>query len=401
LTGSQGLKSLLAINVLAGCASGILLLALPLYTMSLKASAAELGVIGGMAGAGRMLIIAPSGIWADRYGTRRLFVISTVICALLTAVIPWVRTPLPLMAVMFFQGMAQSIGFMTLQAGFLKRLKSMNAAQAGWQRSATQLGFFLIGPLVGGPLLSGHRFVPAFLTVSLLFLAGVIVVGYRKNAGIAAEPPHPPTGTPLNDFRRMLVMLNDQNLRCVLVVEFLGAALLMTYRTFMAPVAFDLLRLSTSAVSWLLISQGTVAMCFLFWGGRLVGNRSLTWIFTTAALLAMAGNTLLAAATGFISAFLGSVVYGVGTGLLSYVSLLTLTRVAGEKGKIAVLFSLSVAVGNTVGPMAAGFVAQALGMQRAFLVPVLLMALAMASVGRYLTGPVQTGQELVAREPEY
>lgn len=139
MNNSQGLKSLLAINVLAGCASGIMLLALPLYTLSLHASATEMGLISGMAGAGRMLIIVPSGVWADRYGTRRMFVISTLLCVALTAVIPWVHATAMLMGVMFFQGMAQSIGFMTLQAGFLKRMKYLEASRAGWQRSATQV----------------------------------------------------------------------------------------------------------------------------------------------------------------------------------------------------------------------------------------------------------------------
>src|SRR6266568_2971196 len=134
MNNTQGLKSLLAINVLAGCASGIMLLALPLYTLSLHASATEMGLISGIAGAGRMLIIVPSGVWADRYGTRKLFIVSTLLCVALTTMIPWVRTTLMLMGLMFFQGMAQSIGFMTLQTGFLTRMNSLEASQAGWQR---------------------------------------------------------------------------------------------------------------------------------------------------------------------------------------------------------------------------------------------------------------------------
>jgi predicted MFS family arabinose efflux permease len=369
---TRGLKSLLAINVLAGCASGIMMLMLPLYTLSLHASAAEMGLISGMAGAGRMVIIIPSGVWADRYGTRRLFVGSTLLCVVLTSLIPWVRTPLPLMAVMFFQGMAQSIGFMALQAGFLKRLQHMNASQVGWQRSATQLGFYLIGPLAGGLLISGDRFVSAFLTVSALFLAGVGVVLYRKNNGIS-EVRESYRGTTADDFKRMIALLGDRDLRCVLGIEFLGAAIFMMFRTFMAPVALDVLKLPVNAVSWLVITQGTAAMCLLFWGGRLVRNRSLAWTFTVAALLVIIGNALLAAANGFGAYWLGALVYGAGTGLLAFASLSRLAHVAGEKGKIAALFSLSIAIGNTFGPVASGYAGELLGLQAAFLVPVGLM----------------------------
>jgi predicted MFS family arabinose efflux permease len=381
---TRGLKSLLAINVLAGCASGIMLLALPLYTLSLHASATEMGLISAMAGAGRMLIIIPSGMWADRYGTRRLFVGSTLLCVALTALIPWVRTTLPLMVVMFFQGMAQSIGFMTLQAGFLKRLQHMNPSQAGWQRSATQLGFYLIGPLSGGLLISGDRFAPAFLTVSALFLAGVGVVLYRKNNGIGeAQESH--KGTTVDDFKRMIALLGDRNLRSVLGIEFLGAAIFMMYRTFMAPVAMDVLKLPLHAISWLVTTQGTAAMCLLFWGGRLVRNRSLAWTFTVAALLVIAGNILLATATGFGIYWLGALVYGFGTGLLAFASLSRLAKVTGEKGKIAALFSLSIAIGNTFGPVASGYAGDLLGLQAAFLVPVGLMLAILVWFAWYLS----------------
>jgi predicted MFS family arabinose efflux permease len=369
---NRGLKSLLTINVLAGCASGIMLLALPLYTLSLHASSAEMGLISGIAGAGRILIIVPSGMWADRYGTRRLFVGSTLLCVALTCLIPWVQTPFFLMALMFFQGMAQSIGFMTLQAVFLKRLQHMNASQAGWQRSATQFGFYLIGPLAGGLLISGGHYAAAFLTVSALFLAGVVIVLYRKNTGIS-EIREGHRDTPVNDFKRMIVLLGDRNLRCVLGIEFLCSATFMMYRTFMAPVALDVLKLPVYTVSWLVTTQGTAAMCLLFWGGRLVRNRSRAWTFTAASLLVIAGNILLATANGFGAYWLGALVYGSGIGLLSFTSLSRLTKVEGEKGKIAALLSLSVATGNTFGPVAFGYAGQLLGLQAAFLLPVGLM----------------------------
>lgn len=114
-------------------------------------------------------------------------------------------------------------------------------------------------------------------------------------------------------------------------------------------------------------------MCLLFWGGRLVCNRSLAWTFTTAALLVIAGNVLLAMANGFGAYWLGALVYGAGTDLLAFASLSRLAHVAGEKGKIAALFSLSIAIGNIFGPVASGYAGEMLGLQAAFLVPVGLM----------------------------
>ena len=57
----------------------------------------------------------------------------------------------------------------------------------------------------------------------------------------------------------------------------------------------------------------------------------------------------------------------------------------GKKGKIAALFSLSIAIGNTFGPVASGYAGELLGLQAAFLVPVGLMLVALVWFAWYLT----------------
>ena len=134
-------------------------------------------------------------------------------------------------------------------------------------------------------------------------------------------------------------------------------------------------------VSWLVITQGSMAMCTLFWGAGIVRNRSTTWSICVASLLVMVGNVLLAIAGGLALFWLGTLVFGIGTGLLSYCSLTRLMQVEGEKGKIAALFSLSIAVGNTIGPIAGGCAGEAFGLQAIFFAPVVLMLVSLAAVG--------------------
>ncbi|HEY6839519.1 MAG TPA: MFS transporter, partial [Geobacteraceae bacterium] len=115
----HGLPSFLSLNFLCGCATGILQLAIPLYAISLRASTVQLGLIAGVSGVGRMLIIVPSGLLVDRFGARTLFLHSTVWCVVLVIAMSLVSSPWALMGIMFFQGMAQSVSFLSLQAGFL------------------------------------------------------------------------------------------------------------------------------------------------------------------------------------------------------------------------------------------------------------------------------------------
>ncbi len=395
---SRGLISLLVINILVGSASGIMLLALPLYTISLHSSATEMGLIGGMAGAGRMLIIIPSGVWADRYGTRKLFVLSSLACVALTAMIPWVKSTGSLMAIMFFQGMAQSIGFLTLQAGFLKRMKYLEASRAGWQRSATQLGFYLIGPLTAAALLSKENFFPAFYAVISLLLSGVAVVLYRSRKGIREVTEYTHT-TPYEDLKQTLFLLKDRNLLAVMAIELLNAAIFALFRTFLAPVATDVLHLPLQTVSWMVITQGSVAMVTLFWGGLLFADRSDSWCFNVAAVMTLTGNAVMASAGSSAPFCVGTFLYGVGTGMLGYCSLIRLTRVEGDKGKIAALFSLSVAVGTTCGPVFGGVVGETVGLQTVFFTPVvlLLIIMIMQMVRLAISPPLQGDSEQLSQ----
>ncbi|MDA8235101.1 MAG: MFS transporter [Clostridia bacterium] len=150
------LPGFLVINLLTGIAAGILQLVIPLYALALKATTVQLGLVTGIGGIGRLFIVLPSGLMVDRYGPRVLFLISTGLCVALIFSLILVTTPFSLMLVMIFQGMAQSVTFMSLQASFLKHLPDLEVSQAGWQRGATSLGFFLLGPVIGGYLVMGN-----------------------------------------------------------------------------------------------------------------------------------------------------------------------------------------------------------------------------------------------------
>lgn len=370
----QGLTSFLTLNFLCGCATGILQLAIPLYALFLSASTFQLGLIAGVSGVGRMLIIVPSGLLVDRFGARRLFLHSTVWCAILVLTMISVTSPWALTVVMFFQGMAQSVSFLALQAGFLKRLPYLEPEQAGWQRGATQLGFFLVGPVAGGLLLREQRFGAAFLVVSAIFAASIGISFYRRIVGIR-EIPDAVASNESGELRKLQALLSDPLLRKVLGVECLGAAVFMIFRAFVAPVAVDVLHLTVGAVSAIVIFQGTAAMASLFAGGRLLRRFSAARIFVWGSLLVIVGMLMLAIARDFFLYATGSIVYGVGTGLMSVCSLSQIGSVLGEKGKIAALFSLSIAVGSTFGPILAGFVGEASTAQAAFLTPVAIFAI--------------------------
>lgn len=365
---NHALGSLLLINLLAGCAAGILQMAIPLYALSLRATTVELGLIAGVGGVGRLLVVLPTGFMIDRYGARTIFLRSTLFSTLAVLALFVANTPATLMAVMFIQGMGQSVSFMALQAGFLKRLPFLEPGRTGWQRGATQVGFYLFGPVLGGVLLRDNRFAGAFAAVSAILLAGLVVSFYRRRRGAREIRESVPVSGE-GELQRLRALLGNRTLSQVLVIECLGAACFMIFRAFVAPVAVGIHHLPVGAVSCLIICQGVTAMAVLLGGGGLLKRFPVHRLFVASGILAMAGTTLLATAGRFGQFLGGAVVFGLGTGLMSLVSLSLLSLVEGEKGKIAALFSFSIAVGNSVGPVAAGVIGDVANAQAAFLAP--------------------------------
>jgi MFS family permease len=369
----HALFSFMMLNLLAGCATGILQLAIPLYAMELQASTAELGLIAGFNGVGRLLIIIPCGLLIDRWGARRLFLGSTLLAAGAVLALFRVRFPATLMLATGVLGTLQSVVFLSLQAGFLKRLPYLRPAQAGWQRGATQFGFFLMGPLLGGYLLRNREFGQSFLVVSALFTVCLFISLYRRWIGVheVADNVVRAGGGSLGRFR---VLLDNRLFLQILGFECLGNAAFMVFRSFIGPVGVDVLHLPVQTVSWLIVSQGIAAMSVLLCSNRLLERMSMRSLFGLSGTLMVAGSLLLALADSFALFWLGTVLFGLGTGTVSFASLSRIGRIGGEKGMIAGLFSFSVALGNTLGPSAAGCVGTIFSPRAAFLtlVPVIV-----------------------------
>jgi predicted MFS family arabinose efflux permease len=370
------------LNLLAGCATGILQLAIPLYALELKASTAQLGLIAGFNGVGRLLVIIPCGLLIDRWGGRRLFLSSTLLATGAVLALFCVHYPGTLMLATGVLGTLQSVVFLSLQAGFLKRLPYLRPAQAGWQRGATQFGFFLMGPLLGGYLLRNGEFGPTFLVVSALFAVCLFTSLYRRWIGVH-EVADSAVLRGTGKIARFRALLENRLFLQILGFECLGNAAFMVFRAFIGPVGVDVLHLPVQTVSWLIVSQGVAAMSVLLCSNRLLDGMSMSRLFGLSGSLMVAGSLLLALADGFTLFWLGTVLFGLGTGTVSFASLSRIGRIGGEKGMIAGLFSFSVALGNTLGPSAAGCVGTIFSPRAAFLT--LVPVIASCGIAVYLT----------------
>ncbi len=372
---NRALMSLLSINLLAGVATGMLQMTIPLYALSLKATTLQLGLIAGASGIGRLLVVIPSGLLIDRHGARQLFIISTLLTAIAALVLISASSSSLLMVVLVILSMGQAVSFLALQAGFLKRLPFLGKARAGWQRGATQIGFYLIGPVLCGMLLQENRYAAVFSAASALFVVELGISWFRRLSG-AREVNDTAVGSDSGQLARFKILLADRVMQQVLVIECLGAATFMIFRAFVAPVAVSVLQLSVRDVTFLILSQGSVAMAMLLFGGGLLNLYPSARLYRISTIFVSLGALLLACASGFWLFWCGAVILGIGTGLMSLCSLSQIAKVSGEKGKIAALFSFSIGIGNTVGPVVAGLLGDLVSVQVSFLttIPVIFLS---------------------------
>jgi MFS family permease len=372
---NRALMSLLSINLLAGVATGMLQMTIPLYALSLKATTLQLGLIAGASGIGRLLVVIPSGLLIDRHGARQLFVVSTLLTAIAVLVLISASSSTLLMIVLVIMSMGQAVSFLALQAGFLKRLPFLDKARAGWQRGATQIGFYLIGPVLCGMLLQDNRFAVVFSAASAIFLVELGISWFRRLSG-AREVHDAHVRSNTGQIERFKALLADRVMQQVLVIECLGAATFMIFRAFVAPVAVSVLQLSIRDVTFLILSQGSVAMMMLLFGGGLLDLFPCSRLYRISSVFVALGALLLACAGGFWSFWCGAVTLGIGTGMMSLCSLSQIAKVTGEKGKIAALFSFSIGIGNTIGPVVAGLVGDLTAVQVSFIttIPVILLS---------------------------
>lgn len=364
----------LMINFLTGAASGILQLVIPLYALALKATVAQLGLVTGIGSIGRIFIILPSGFLIDRYGTKKLYIFSTGLNVITVLSLTQAGSPYALMLIMVLQGMMQSVSFMSLQTSLLKQLPTLDANKSGWQKSSVLLGFHLIGPVLGGRLIQNIRFSGTFLVISVILGLGIGFSLSRKQ-GVVPKSSREIPGLPRGQLMQLKEMLIDRFLLKLMLVEGFISLSFANFRTFVVPIAVEILHLPVQTTSWLILSQGAATTAMVLGGGKLLTLFSLGWIFGGGCFLIIFGTCLMAKTESVGFFWAGTVLFGCGTGLLALYNFTRMSMAQGQKGKIAAMLSLSVAIGSIIGPVLGGLIGDKLTLQAVFWTPALVLGL--------------------------
>jgi DHA1 family multidrug resistance protein-like MFS transporter len=158
---------------------GVLFPVLPLYAEGMGASPAQVGLTVAAYSYVTAVALIPFGMLSDRVGHRRIVVAGLLISSLAPLLYPLADSLTQLNVVRAFHGLASA---MLLPAAVALVLSSVSAERCGealgWFGLSTQSAL-VVGPALGGLLLSHYGFTASFYACAVLSSLGLILVLFR------------------------------------------------------------------------------------------------------------------------------------------------------------------------------------------------------------------------------
>jgi len=360
--------------ILAMIGRGMLLPVIPLYLRDAGLSYTLLTVVLAATGIGAVLGGLPVGSVAQRLGPEWLFTLSTVMTAVMSALIGVSTAVIALIAfnlAVGFGAVGLRIGVqMIVNASVPTMLRGRAMSMIG---GGVRVAFF-IGPIIGGVCVDLFGFTATFVVCGVITLLGLVpFLASRRAAEQRFERPTPSASGLLGALRRHSGLL---------LLAGVGVALVMTARTgrnVVVPLIGDDLGLSATAVG-ALVAIGTGADLLLFPVSGYLMDRfgRLAAIVPAFSLLAI-GLLVLGLDATVTGAIVAGVVMGVGNGM-SAGTMLTLggDLAPRDSGPFLAALGMTQDVGVVVGPIIVGWLADAAGLQASAIVLAVVMFLAIA-----------------------
>ncbi|ACL16474.1 MFS transporter [Methanosphaerula palustris] len=354
----------MAMNIGSGIAVGMVNFILPLFSLSLDATTAEIGLIKGMMGVGDILIVLPAGFLIDYFGTKKMYTVACLFGSFMILVMSFAQSPTMLLGLMIFYGISRSLRTTSLNASFFSNMNAIGIRKGGWFKGAMTAGAQFIGPLIGGFAIIFLTY-PGYFVLASAFLLVPLVVLYLSTNGEKSSD----TGPKLHlweSLRYYRNLLKNKLLVSATLTECMNSACFMTFSTFVTVLIVVNFELSPSIAAILIALRGIAQILVVIFCGRLLYENHnnlyfISYIMIIISLLLFGTNSniiILAAAAVIMGSF---------SGLMTLLTFTNVGSIEGERGKIAGIFAIGTSIGAIFGPVYGGFIGDTFGVQNIFL----------------------------------
>lgn len=366
MSARRGLAPFLVVLMLGGLSSGLARVVTSLQAVALGAGPLELGLLAASQSLALVLMSVPSGALVRRHGSRRTFVVGSLAGGLACGAVPALGAGAFLHVAAATVGLCMPLRFVATNVVALRNLEAQGGARAGWYRGCHLLSMFLVGPAVAVPAAAVLGLSGAWYVVAASFL---LAAAYAPLA-LGGE------GRARQATARVTTARRDPEASSLVANEFASQGAFTAFSFFIVPIAIGRYGATPAAAAGLLTAQATSFVLALFGLGG-AGTRwprgrfvAVAYGTATAALLALG----LGRSAGALWA--GSLLLGVGLGLLQTDNLVRAARVGARAGQdaAAALQSLAGSSGGLASGIVGGVVGARVGVQGLFVVLAALYA---------------------------
>lgn len=358
---------LVAANFVIAAGFGLVAPALPTFARSFDVSVTAASIVVSAFAVARLVFAPASGRLVTALGERRVYLTGITIVAVTTGACAFASAYWQLVLFRAVGGIGSTM-FTVSAIALLIRVTPVPLR--GRASGLWGTGFLLgnvMGPLLGGGLITISLRAPFLVYAGMLFVAVAIVWWFLRASPLAAPVTDgdAPSITLRTAFRHRSYVAS-------LGSSFANGWAVFGVRVSLVPLFVEevLRRESAFAGTALAVfAAGNVVMLLL--AGRLadtIGRKPIILL----GLLVSAGGTIWVGLTDTVPLFLtATVVAGLGAGLLSPPQQAVLADVIGSKGRggpVLAAFQMSADIGAVIGPIAAGMLADQVSYTAAFIV---------------------------------
>jgi DHA1 family multidrug resistance protein-like MFS transporter len=349
---------LVATMFISMLAMGIVSPFLPIYAEELGASNLQIGLIQASysaAGIGALLFV---GRWSDRLGRKPFLLIGLTVLTLSSVGLMYAASPLLLVIMRFIQGLGAAAHLPIAQA-YLGDI-TPEGGEGRWMGyfNAVMFAGLGAGPLLGGLIADAYSIPTTFLLMAILnFLGLVATMIYLKEM---------PRKVAAKENSSLLAPLKSRVMLGVLVQRMtsgIGTSTLMTY----VPVFANKLGITTGLIGILIATRTPVSLLQTY-SGALADKWNRRWMVIQGSLFSMIMIALVPITGGFLSLLFVYLAVTLGQ---SYAMPANTAYMVQEgrtygMGICMTYFMMAMRLGNGIGPIVLGFIADLISLDWAF-----------------------------------
>ncbi|MEK6712450.1 MAG: MFS transporter [Nitrospinota bacterium] len=349
---------------------------LPRFAQDLGAAPELLGLIVAASTITGVFIKLPAGALSDVLGKKRMMLIGCLFFAAPPFLYPFVTGPYSLLLLRFLHGFATAIFAPVASAYVASLAKEERGAKLGWFASATDIGA-TVGPLVGGMVLfaTAGSYTVTYLLVGLLGILPLLMV--LRLPEVREEPAGARDDLASRSRRFWEGVAEVISSPPVIIASALEAMMYVGYGAFLGflPIYGKAGGLNDAQIALVLGAQLAAAMAAKPLTGRLsdrVGRKPVILAGLVGCAVAL---PLLFRAAGFGPLLGLSLLLGLGVAAVTPCTTALVADLvkAGRMGSAMGVFGTIWDVGESAGPILAGFLIARAGYGRAFDLIALLM----------------------------